>query len=307
MVITQHNGTLVVDSRLIAQELGIEHKHLLETIRTYQGEISDLGVLPFQTAKPLEGSQGGRPQTFIYLNELQAAFVATLSRNTPKVVQFKLWLVKAFAEAKQQLEAVDHQALSARLATLEHTIARLKPHHQKKGQKTLKTRQPDPAPTVCDLILQEIAAHPESSSHQIAERVDMSESYIRRTLAFMKVKGMISRDRDGTRFVYRLPPSKERPALPPNLVVQLAANHPQLGSMLQQCQTTLNSSAMIVEFPSQALWEAFVTDGLLQQLILAAHELGIQHIFLNACRELQLQCEVAGMARFVKAESDRLN
>lgn len=36
LTVENKSGTLVVDSRLIAEELGIEHKTLKETIRNYE-------------------------------------------------------------------------------------------------------------------------------------------------------------------------------------------------------------------------------------------------------------------------------
>lgn len=81
------DGIQVIDSRLIAKGLIIKHKSLIETIRIYQKDLEDLGVLPFETAKPPKESQGGRPESFCYLNELQCHFVATLSRNTEAVVK----------------------------------------------------------------------------------------------------------------------------------------------------------------------------------------------------------------------------
>lgn len=95
----------VVDSRLVANGLNINHKSLMETIRKYQKDLEDLGVLPFQTAK-LDNEMGGRPESFCYLNELQCHFVATLSRNTPEVVQFKKALILAFDEAKKEINVL---------------------------------------------------------------------------------------------------------------------------------------------------------------------------------------------------------
>lgn len=94
---------LYVDSRLIAGRLGIEHRSFLETLDTYQTQIEQaFGVLRFETAKPI-GSQGGRPARYGLLNEDQATFVMTLSRNSPEVVQCKLDLVQAFSKAKRLL------------------------------------------------------------------------------------------------------------------------------------------------------------------------------------------------------------
>jgi phage regulator Rha-like protein len=39
------NSTLVIDSRLIAAELGIEHRALKKTIQTYQSDFEEFGTL----------------------------------------------------------------------------------------------------------------------------------------------------------------------------------------------------------------------------------------------------------------------
>ena len=96
-------GELYVDSRLIAERLGIEHRNFLETLDTYETRIEKaFGVLRFETAKP-KGPQGGRPARYGLLYEDQATFVMTLSRNSPEVVQAKLDLVTAFSRAKELL------------------------------------------------------------------------------------------------------------------------------------------------------------------------------------------------------------
>lgn len=72
------NNCDVVDSRLIALELGIQHKNLVETIRKYQDRLEKRGVLTFETEKPTKSSSGGRPETFCWLNERQCIFLTTL-------------------------------------------------------------------------------------------------------------------------------------------------------------------------------------------------------------------------------------
>jgi phage regulator Rha-like protein len=53
--IVSQNDCLIVDSRLIAGELGIEHRALRQTIEKYIDEIQEFGVVAFQMSKPLEG------------------------------------------------------------------------------------------------------------------------------------------------------------------------------------------------------------------------------------------------------------
>ena len=94
---------LVIDSRLIATELVVNHKSFLETIRKHQNEIeAAFGQLQFQTASVKNNVGVVNNVTFAYLNEDQATFAMTLSRNTPQVVQAKLkslyWILEVRGE-----------------------------------------------------------------------------------------------------------------------------------------------------------------------------------------------------------------
>ncbi len=98
----------VVDSRLIAQELGIEHDTFIKTIRTYQSEIElETGQIFFDDEKSGIEREGGKytlkkkPKKFAYLNEDHAIFFMTLSANTPQVVKCKKNLVLAFKKARE--------------------------------------------------------------------------------------------------------------------------------------------------------------------------------------------------------------
>jgi phage regulator Rha-like protein len=107
LIVSSHtDGVLVVDSRLVAKELGIQHENFMDTLKKYQTEAEQaFGVLRFETGKPPSGSLGGRPEKFAFLTEEQATFYATLSRNTPEVVQLKAKIVKAFFEARRLLQS----------------------------------------------------------------------------------------------------------------------------------------------------------------------------------------------------------
>jgi phage regulator Rha-like protein len=99
--VSELEGNLVVDSRLIAPKLGIEHESFLKTIDTYQTQIEQaFGILRFEIGK-IQGR--GRPARYALLTEDQATFVMTLSRNSPEVIQCKIDLVSAFSKAKDLL------------------------------------------------------------------------------------------------------------------------------------------------------------------------------------------------------------
>ena len=90
-----------VDSRLLAKQLGGDHANVFELVTNYRTDFEQLGVVRFQTEKPLPGSKGGRPERFTLLNEDQAYLLLTYRRNTAKVRALKIKLVKAFSNARR--------------------------------------------------------------------------------------------------------------------------------------------------------------------------------------------------------------
>lgn len=103
--VSSQNGILVVDSRLVAQQLGVNHSDWFRnTIKKYEKQIEQgFGVLRFENGKPGGGAKGGRPEVFVWLTEDQCLFIMTLSRNTEQVIECKINLVKAFSDAKKRL------------------------------------------------------------------------------------------------------------------------------------------------------------------------------------------------------------
>lgn len=102
------NDVPVIASTLVATELGVQHKNLLETISKYQTEIeSSFGLVAFETeAVKREGERGIKYAKVAYLTEDQAIFIATLSRNTEQVVKFKADLVYSFQTVKRAVQQV---------------------------------------------------------------------------------------------------------------------------------------------------------------------------------------------------------
>lgn len=86
-----------VDSRLIAQQLGIQHKNALELLKKHRADFEQLGKVAFQT-EPLPS---GQTERLALLNEDQSYLLLTFSRNTAKVRALKVRLVKAFSEARK--------------------------------------------------------------------------------------------------------------------------------------------------------------------------------------------------------------
>lgn len=102
----------LVDSRVLAKELGIEYKTLKETIKTNKNKLTIKSQLRFETLKGKELPQGGVSEKVYWLNEQQATFVMMLSINTLQVVEAKLKLADAFIAAKKALLNVNPETLA---------------------------------------------------------------------------------------------------------------------------------------------------------------------------------------------------
>lgn len=99
-------GELVVDSRLIAAQLGIQHANLIATIEKYEERLSSKKEVLFKT-EFRERPQGGKSKVrFALLDERQATLLMTYSRNTEQVLNCKDALVDAFDRAKQIIKTV---------------------------------------------------------------------------------------------------------------------------------------------------------------------------------------------------------
>ena len=94
---------LRTDSRDLATLLDHRHRTIFESITKYNSELSELGIVPFQTERLKTDQLGEREHKFAMLNEDQCYFVLTLMRNNAHVVKAKLQLVKAFRDARTQL------------------------------------------------------------------------------------------------------------------------------------------------------------------------------------------------------------
>lgn len=90
-----------VDSRDLAWHFGKDHHDLFELVKTYRADFEEIGVVRFQTEKPLPGSKGGRPERFALLTEDQAYLLLTYSRNTAQARALKIRLIQAFGEARR--------------------------------------------------------------------------------------------------------------------------------------------------------------------------------------------------------------
>lgn len=118
--IIEQDGELLVDSRLVAAKLDIDHGSFVRTLKKYQDVIEPkFGCVRFKIIDIPMPNGGTRQEVEYYLlNENQATVLMTFSRNTAIVVQCKLDLVDAFSQAKKLL-AKSVPALPSRELALE--------------------------------------------------------------------------------------------------------------------------------------------------------------------------------------------
>lgn len=111
-----------IDSRLLAQHLQNKHQSLFELIKNHRSDFEELGILRFQTGV-IEGR--GQPEKYAMLNEDQSILALSYSRNTPRVRQLKVMLVKAFGEARRAADMRRTEYLPSyhRLSDAIHTAA----------------------------------------------------------------------------------------------------------------------------------------------------------------------------------------
>lgn len=96
----------------IALGLGIQHKSVIQLVRSYKSDFSEFGLVTFEMGNSAfemgnseyRQSTRGRYTEYATLNEQQATLLLTYMRNSPKVREFKKTLVKAFFEARTLLQ-----------------------------------------------------------------------------------------------------------------------------------------------------------------------------------------------------------
>lgn len=107
VALDRKTGEPVLDSRVAARELGVEHESIIKLLGEYSEESSDLksdllGVVRFETEKR-PGSRTGQKERYALLSERQALLLITMVRNSPEALRAKERLVDAFLAMRAAL------------------------------------------------------------------------------------------------------------------------------------------------------------------------------------------------------------
>lgn len=117
------NGQALTSSVIIAENTGNTHKAIIQLVRGYLNDFETFGRVGFEI-QPFETNGGVQKREIAILNEQQATLLVTYCKNTETVRKFKVALVKAFYEMRQQLHpcpAAEH--IPPAYLTLEHQYA----------------------------------------------------------------------------------------------------------------------------------------------------------------------------------------
>ena len=87
-------------SEIIAECAEVTHHTIQELLRKHKADFENYGIIAFEMRK-LDGR--GRPMKIYRLNEQQVTLLITYLKNTEPVRQFKMNLVKAFFEMRDEL------------------------------------------------------------------------------------------------------------------------------------------------------------------------------------------------------------
>ena len=87
-------------SEIIAECAEVKHDTVQSLIRNHQEDFESYGIIGFEIRK-LDGR--GRPMKVYRLNEQQATLLITYLKNTEPVRRFKMNLVRAFFEMREEL------------------------------------------------------------------------------------------------------------------------------------------------------------------------------------------------------------
>jgi phage regulator Rha-like protein len=127
LIVTNIDGQLLVDSRLIAERLGVKHKATIQLIRANVNDLKEFGHLAFEMEGVRNSVGAVNQEVFCLLNEDQATYLMTLSKNTPQVKLCKKELVSAFSKAKAIISTIiPAQSDRIRELELENENLRLK-------------------------------------------------------------------------------------------------------------------------------------------------------------------------------------
>jgi phage regulator Rha-like protein len=132
LTLTRHKQEWLIDSRLLASQLGNQHRHVMALIKKFEDKFNGFSQLLFRNAVGARLQGGGNPERYALLTEDQAFFLLALSRNNTRVVDLKVKLIQAFSEARRVVDQRQTEYLPTyhRLRDTIHQLAGQSPNEK---------------------------------------------------------------------------------------------------------------------------------------------------------------------------------
>ena len=103
LVFLSKNNLPLTTSLIIAESLERTHESVIKLVRNHEDDLNAVGGRVGFQIQPFDTAGGTQNREIAFLNEQQTTLLITFMTNTPKVVKFKIALVKAFYEMRQAL------------------------------------------------------------------------------------------------------------------------------------------------------------------------------------------------------------
>ncbi len=96
----------ISDSLIFANETSTTHRNVIQLIEKYFTDLEEFGTCAVEMRTSIDTlGRKNKDERVYLLNEMQVTLLLTMSRNTPKVMEFKKRIVRAFFLMRNELQA----------------------------------------------------------------------------------------------------------------------------------------------------------------------------------------------------------
>lgn len=99
------NSNAFITTLIIADNINIEHRAVMQLLDTHIDDIKDLSFSAFEMRK-IKAKGKGKPTRYAELNEVQSTFLITLMKNSKIVIGFKKRLAVEFFRMAKELARI---------------------------------------------------------------------------------------------------------------------------------------------------------------------------------------------------------
>lgn len=103
-LVTAIEGEARASTETIAYGVGQQHASVIKLVRKHQTAFEQFGSLRFESRVKRQDRRGGELTEYAMLNEHQAGLLIAFMRNTPKVIEFKVALIREFFRMRDELQ-----------------------------------------------------------------------------------------------------------------------------------------------------------------------------------------------------------